>query len=127
MSIEFVVGQKYCNRRGEYELLEITPENRLKVRYLADGVIADLDREQQERIISNIQVELTMQAQAKPSKAAASAAAKAKPAAPTKATAALPTATVPRPKPAPRRPETTRSTSSGRAEVLPPVDLKLLV
>jgi hypothetical protein len=61
MGVEFVVGEKYRNRRGEYEVLEITGDGRLKVRYLQDGVLADLDKEQQARIIDNIQIEVAAQ------------------------------------------------------------------
>lgn len=57
MTIEFTPGDKYRNRRGEYELLEVTPDGRLKVRYLSDGLVAELDRAQQERIIQNILLE----------------------------------------------------------------------
>lgn len=62
MGVEFVVGHKYRNRRGEYELLDIV-HGRLKVRYTADGEQADLARDQQERIIDNMQFEDTVQKQ----------------------------------------------------------------
>jgi hypothetical protein len=57
MTIEFMPGEKYQNRRGQYELIEITAEGRLKVRYLSDGLVAELDRAAQERIILNMQTE----------------------------------------------------------------------
>ncbi len=57
MVVEFNVGEKYRNRRGEYEVLNTTADGRLRVRYTADGTEADLDREQQARIIDNMQVE----------------------------------------------------------------------
>ncbi len=63
MGVEFVVGEKYRNRRGEYEVLEITAEGRLKIRYLTDGALAELDATQQARIIENIRLELATQAQ----------------------------------------------------------------
>lgn len=64
MNIEFTPGEKYRNRRGEYELLEVSPEGRLKVRYLADGLVAELDRTQQERIIENMLVQEQLAANA---------------------------------------------------------------
>ncbi len=63
MGIEFTVGEKYRNRRGEYEVLEILHEGRMKVRYVLDGSVADLDQGQQARIIDNMQVEVAAQAQ----------------------------------------------------------------
>ena len=62
MAVEIVAGNKYRNRRGEYEVLEITSEARLKVRYLQDGSVADLDLEQQLRILTNMQIEEQSQA-----------------------------------------------------------------
>ncbi len=57
MAVEIVAGEKYRNRRGEYEVLEITGEGRLKVRYVQDGSMADLDIEQQLRILTNMKIE----------------------------------------------------------------------
>ena len=64
MTVEIVVGQQYRNRRGEYEVLEVTDDGRLKVRYLQDGALADLDVIQQLRILTNMETEAYVQAQA---------------------------------------------------------------
>ncbi len=89
LEIEFVPGEKYRNRRGVYEVLELLPGGRMKVRYLADEVVAEFDQAQQSRIITNIQFEEKAQEQqaanVKPSRPAAragtAAPAKTKPAA----------------------------------------------
>lgn len=57
MDVEFEVGQKYRNRRGEYEVLEISHNGRLKVRYTEGGEVLELERAQQSRIINNIRLE----------------------------------------------------------------------
>src|SRR4051812_33090396 len=91
LEIEFVPGEKYRNRRGTYEVLELLPAGRMKVRYLDDEVVAEFDQAQQSRIIANIQLEEKVQEQqaasAKPVKAssrssATAAPAKAKPGSP---------------------------------------------
>lgn len=90
LEIEFIAGEKYRNRRGIYEVLELLPAGRMKVRYLADDVVAEFEQAQQSRIIANIQIEEKVleqrAANAKPVKApsrsSASAPAKSKPAAP---------------------------------------------
>jgi hypothetical protein len=108
MTIEFTPGEKYQNRRGQYELIEITAEGRLKVRYLSDGLVAELDRAAQERIILNMQTEAEVAA-ANAAKLAASAPAPRATATATPKAAAIRPASVPRsvatPKaaPAPRR------------------------
>jgi hypothetical protein len=87
LEIEFVPGEKYRNRRGTYEVLELLPAGRMKVRYLADEVVAEFDQAQQSRIITNIQLEEKLQEQqaanAKPVRSTASpASSKSKPATP---------------------------------------------
>ena len=119
LEIEFVPGEKYRNRRGTYEVLELLPAGRMKVRYLDDDVVAEFDQAQQSRIIANIQIEEKLQEQqaahAKPVKApgrstAASAPARSKPAAPT----AKPAAAALSPSPAaPVRPAPARHAVSG--------------
>lgn len=132
MAVQFEVGEKYRNRRGEYEVLEITSDGRLKVRYTQDGVLADLDKEQQARIIDNIQLETAAQAKlvssAPAPKAARTAPAKpavgtnrrSSPARPERSATSMP---APRAAPVPRRPENHR----GASEALPAVELKPLV
>ncbi|HEX2914581.1 MAG TPA: hypothetical protein VH186_27515 [Chloroflexia bacterium] len=136
MSVEFEAGGKYRNRRGEYEVLEITPEGRLKVRYLQDGQTAELDKEQQARIIANMQVEEEVQARivatakpAKPSKPAPQPrpAASSRPVAEPRAERPSTPRPAPAPRPASAAPAPSRrpaATSSSRAEVMPPVELK---
>ncbi len=63
MTVEFMPGEKYRNRRGEYEVLELSNNGKLRVRYLADGFQVELDQTQQARIISNMQEEQTAEAQ----------------------------------------------------------------
>lgn len=110
LEIEFVPGEKYRNRRGTYEVIELLPGGRMKVRYLEDAVVAEFDQVQQSRIVSNIQIEQKVQEQqaalVKPVKAPARAAANssrpkpaAKPAAsgsPAARPAAVPPVTPPR-------------------------------
>lgn len=73
LEIEFIPGEKYRNRRGTYEVLELLPAGRIKVRYLADDVVAEFDQAQQSRIVANILLEEKVQEQlaasAKPVKA----------------------------------------------------------
>jgi hypothetical protein len=82
LEIEFIPGEKYRNRRGVYEVLELLPGGRMKVRYLAGEVVAEFDQAQQSRIITNIQFEekaLEQQAaNAKPARPASRAASTAK-------------------------------------------------
>lgn len=142
LEIEFVPGEKYRNRRGTYEVLELLPTGRMKVRYLADEVVAEFDQAQQSRIIANIQLEEKVQEQqaanAKPARPASRAAsnsaapAKSKPASATPArSASSPASTGPvsRPaassaptaRPVPAAASSRRSTSSPETLVeLPP-------
>jgi hypothetical protein len=137
LEIEFVPGEKYRNRRGTYEVLELLPAGRMKVRYLDDDVVAEFDQAQQSRIIANIQMEEKFQEQqaavvAKPVKATARQAAQArsKPVAPVarpaeprpSASPSVPSNPPSRPPaaPAPVRPTTTparRSTTSAETLV----------
>jgi hypothetical protein len=54
-ALKFIVGGRYQNRRGEYEVLDIRGRT-LRVRY-DDGEEADLDAEMQARIAQNMQLE----------------------------------------------------------------------
>lgn len=63
LEIEFVPGEKYRNRRGAYEVLELLPAGRMRVRYLEDSATAEFDQNQQSRIIANIQLEEKVQGQ----------------------------------------------------------------
>jgi hypothetical protein len=137
LEIEFVPGEKYRNRRGTYEVLELLPAGRMKVRYLADEVVAEFDQAQQSRIIANIQIEEKLQEQqaanAKPARPAP-ASSKTKPAAPPAASPrrAGPAAPAPSPSrpvtspaaPAPPRPVTSPASSRRSAtSVEAPVEL----
>ncbi len=106
LEIDFIAGEKYRNRRGIYEVLELLPPGRMRVRYLADDVVAEFEQAQQSRIITNIQMEEQVQEQmaaaVKPVKASSRAtAAKSKPAA--------------KPKPAPSPASPTRPVSAAPA------------
>ena len=85
LEIEFVPGEKYSNRRGTYEVIELLPGGRMKVRYLDDAVVAEFDQAQQSRIITNIQIEEKVQEQqaaaVKPAKTSTRSAARSKAAA----------------------------------------------
>lgn len=122
LEIEFNPGEKYRNRRGTYEVLELLPAGRMKVRYLADEVVAEFDQAQQSRIVANILIEEKVQEQqaasAKPVKApsrsttttSSSATAKSRPA----ATASSSSAST-RPAPAaPARSSASAATSTSR-------------
>src|SRR5215217_6452798 len=63
MTVEFMAGERYRNRRGEYEVLELSNNGKLRVRYVDDGVQAELDQTQQARIIRNLMEEKTAEAQ----------------------------------------------------------------
>ncbi|MCC7493757.1 MAG: hypothetical protein IT204_15485 [Fimbriimonadaceae bacterium] len=68
----FEVGSNYANRLGEYEVVEVaTP--RLKIRYVANGRLQDVDEELQERIVRNLRRELERAASAPEERAAAAA------------------------------------------------------
>lgn len=142
LEIEFVPGEKYRNRRGTYEVLELLPAGRMKVRYLADEVVAEFDQAQQSRIISNIRLEEKLQEQqaatAKPARPAPApkpaAPAKTRPASPAPASsrpADPPSPAAPNrpPAPAPARPPSPASSGSSRrsAAVEAPVELAPVV
>ena len=63
MAIEIIAGETYRNRRGEYQVLEVSHDGRLKVRYVQDGTLAELDMIQQLRILTNMETEAYVQAQ----------------------------------------------------------------
>jgi len=52
----FRVGERYRNRKGEYEVLQIQGEN-MKVRYETDGLESVLNMNLQKRIIENMSME----------------------------------------------------------------------
>lgn len=53
----FVVGQRYSNRIGEYEVVELKAPL-LQIRYTENGRLQDVEIELQERIVKNLQREL---------------------------------------------------------------------
>ena len=61
MSDLFQVGQEYCNRLGEFTVLEVSGDE-LSIRY-QDGTEMTVDRELQSRIVHNMQFEKTVAAQ----------------------------------------------------------------
>lgn len=105
LEIEFVPGEKYRNRRGTYEVLELLPAGRMKVRYLADEVVAEFDQAQQSRIIANIQLEEKLQEQQ---------AANAKPARPASTPASSRTKPAASPSPSASTRSTSTASSTGR-------------
>ena len=49
----FKVGERYQNRIGEYEVIEVkTPT--LQIRYVANGRLQEVEEELQERIVRNL-------------------------------------------------------------------------